>query len=161
MSNLPSGPFLCMFMGLFVPALSAAQSPSQHACSTLADPNERLACYDRAFPPVAGAGTSVADVEARRRQAIEESGFSKHQLMGRTEGAEPDRIEGVVKTVAERSSGERVVTFENGQVWLLTEVTGRLSRLNPGDKVAVREAALGSYMLVTPTRVALRAKRLR
>lgn len=158
-----SNRLLPLVMALLVPGFSWAQSP-QHACAGVVDPNDRLACYDRAFPPVANAGTSVLDLEARRKQVVEEFGFNKRELLDRApeplRAINPDRIEGVVKTVTERGNGERVVILENGQSWLLTEGTMR-GRLNPGDKIVVREAALGTYMLVTPKRVALRAKRLR
>lgn len=162
MSNLPSRLFAC-FM-LLAPAVSAAQGTPQHACADVADPNGRLACYDRAFPPVAGAGTTAVDLEAQRKQALTEFGFNKRQLLDRAPEAlreiQPHRIEGVITKLDERDSGERLVTLDNGQAWLLTEVTSR-GRLRPGDKVTVREAALGTYMLVTPARIALRAKRLR
>lgn len=162
MSKLSSRLFP-LVMTLFIPGLCWAQNP-QHACAGVVDPNDRLACYDRAFPPVANAGAPVLDLEARRKQVVEEFGFNKRQLLDRApeplRAINPDHIEGVVKAVAERDHGERLVTLENGQAWLLVEGTAR-GRLNPGDKVTVREAALGTYMLVTPTRVALRAKRLR
>lgn len=165
MPGLPSRLFRGLAIVLLVaPAVSVAQSATQHACAGVADPSQRLACYDRAFPPAAGAGTSAEDTEARRKQALNEFGFNKRQLLDRAPESmreiEPHHVEGVIKTLTERDTGERVVTLDNGQTWLLTEVTSR-GRLNPGDKVTVREAALGSYMLVTPARIALRAKRLR
>lgn len=164
MSNLPSRLFPCFVIALLAPVVSAAQGAAQHACAGVADANDRLACYDRAFPPVAGAGTSTVDLEAQRKQALTEFGFNKRQLLDRAPESlremQPHRIEGVITTLDERDSGERLVTLDNGQAWLLTEVTSR-GRLRTGDKVTVREAALGTYMLVTPGRVALRAKRLR
>lgn len=163
MSSQSSHLFPYLAIALLVPGLSCAQS-TQHACAGVADPDDRLACYDRAFPPAAGASTSVHDLEARRKQVVEEFGFNKQQLLDRApeplRAINPDRIEGIVKAVTERENGERLVTLENGQAWLLTEGSSR-GRLNPGDTIVVREAALGTYMLVTPTRVALRAKRLR
>lgn len=128
----------------------------------MVEASARLACYDKAFPPVAGAAT-VADAEARRQQAAEDFGLNRKQLVEREpERAReilPDRIQGVVRGVLERPDGERVVMLESGQVWLLTEVTSR-GRLKQGDPVTIREAALGSYMLVTAKGVALRARRL-
>lgn len=140
----------------------AAETGETHACASVAEASARLACYDEAFPPAAGA-TTLADVEARRQRAMEEFGLNRQQVIERLpeqlREAEPDRIEGTVKGVVVRASGERVVTLENGQVWVLTQVTSR-GRLAAGDRVTIREAALGSYMLVTSTGVALRAKRL-
>lgn len=162
MSNLSSRLFHCLAIASFVPGIAGAQGMSQHSCAGVADPSERLACYDRAFPPVAGAG--IPDIEVRRKQALNEFGFTKRQLLDRRPESlreiEPHHVEGVIKTLTVREDGERVVTLDNGQAWLLTEVTSR-GRLSPGDKIIVREASLGSYMLVTPSRVALRARRLR
>jgi len=140
----------------------AAGPDQSHACAGVAEAAARLACYDKAFPPAAGA-TTLADVEARRQRAVEEFGLNRQQVIERLpeplREAEPDRIEGTVKGVVVRATGERVVTLESGQVWVLTQVTSR-GRLAAGDRVTIREAALGSYMLVTSKGVALRAKRL-
>ncbi|WP_242162382.1 hypothetical protein [Lysobacter sp. M15] len=144
-------------------AAAAAEPDQSHACATVAEASARLACYDKAFPPSSGA-TILADMEARRQQAVEDFGLNRQQRVERLpeqlRETEPDRIQGTIKGVLVRATGERVVTLESGQVWLLTEVTSR-GRLKTGDQVTLREAALGSYMLVTSTGVALRAKRLR
>jgi hypothetical protein len=140
----------------------AAETGQSHACAGVEEASARLACYDKAFPPAAGA-TTMADIEARRQRALEEFGLNRQQVIERLpeqlREAEPDRIEGTVKGVVVRASGERVITLDSGQVWVLTQVTSR-GRLAAGDRVTIREAALGSYMLVTSTGVALRAKRL-
>lgn len=147
------------------PAAAQTDGPS-HPCADVGEPAERLACYDKAFPPAPGAGVLAGglDLEARRKEALEEFGLNRQQVFDRQPEAlreiEPDQIEGIVKGVSQRPSGERVVTLENDQVWLLTEVTSR-GRLAVGDKVAIRKAALGSYMLLTSAQIPLRAKRLR
>lgn len=154
---------LAIGCGLLFAGAAAAGPQQSHACASVLEADARLACYDKAFPPASGAGSDVLDLEAQRRKAVEEFGFNKQQLFERKpeqlRAAEPDRIQGTVEGVLERPGGERVITFENGQVWLLTEGTSR-GRLKAGDKVTVRTAALGSYMLVTPSGIALRAKRL-
>jgi hypothetical protein len=151
--------------GVLVAPQVVAQDVAR-VCSSIIDANERLACYDRTFPPIAGAGT-VADpgqLEARRKLAEEEFGLNPRQLFDRKPEAlqqiDPSRVQGKVKSIVERGDGQRVVTLDNGQVWLLTEVTSR-GRLAMGDAVTIRDAALGTYMLLTPKRVPLRAKRLR
>lgn len=147
-------------------AHQAAAQGTAHACAAIVDANERLACYDRTFPPIAGAGTvaSQAQLEARRKLAEEEFGLNPRQIFDRKPEAlqqvDPDRVQGTVKSIVERADGQRVVTLENDQVWLLTEVTSR-GRLAAGDAVTIRDAAMGTYMLLTPKRVPLRAKRLR
>jgi hypothetical protein len=134
-----------------------------HRCASVADPTERLACYDTAFPPAADARSGTVDRPSDRDKALSEFGLSKTQLRMRDpEGRDvsPHRIEAGVARVDSRPTGQRVVTLDNGQLWLLTEVTSK-GWLKSGDRVVVREAALGSYMLVTPKRVSLRAKRIK
>ena len=60
--------------------------------------------------------------------------------------------------VSYRASGERVISLDNGQVWLITEVTEK-GWIKPGDHISVRTALMGTYMLDTG-RVQLRARRL-
>lgn len=142
---------------------TAAAGPQQsHPCASEVGADARLACYDKAFPPVEGAESGVAGLEERRKQAIEDFGFNKQQRVERDpelQAIEPDRIQATVEGVLERPSGERVITLVNGQVWLLTE-GGSRGRLKAGDQVTIRNAALGSFMLITPSGIALRAKRL-
>lgn len=154
--------FAPVVLGLAL-AAAAADSPAQsHRCTSVEDPAARLACYDAAFPPAAGARLGV-DVEARKAQALQDFGLTTVQLRERDpermRDDSPGQIEGTVTRVASRPNGERLVTLDSGQVWLLTEVTSR-GHLKNGDRIVVREAALGSFMLVTPTRVALRARRI-
>lgn len=142
----------------------AAGPGGGHPCAAVADPAQRLLCYDRAFPPAPGARTGAADLDAKRKEAVENFGLNPRQLFDRQPEAarqvDTDRIDGVVADIVTRGSGERVVTLANGQAWLLTDITSR-GRLGEGDRVVIRKAALGSYMLLTPSRVPLRAKRLR
>ncbi|MEZ0472331.1 hypothetical protein [Luteimonas salinilitoris] len=146
-------------------AVSAAEpAEGSHPCAAVADSAERLACYDVAFPPATGASTTAAANESERDAAQQEFGLSRTQLRARApEGqrdAALDRIEATLANVIHRSSGGRVVTLDNGQVWLLPEVTSR-GHLEKGDRVTIRRAALGTYLLVPPgRRGALRARRI-
>lgn len=145
-----------------VVASAAEPQGNAHPCSRLVDPTERLACYDSAFPPVSGARSGGVDLQAEKAKALEEYGLNQGQLTEREpERAEVQvhRIEATVAQVNERSSGERVVTLDNQQTWLLTETSGK-GRLRPGDRVVIRNAALGTFMLITPSRVPLRARRI-
>jgi len=138
-------------------SVAVAQEPS-HACAGVAEPTERLACYDAAFPP-------LSDPEAlarAREKAVAEFGLSTDQLRERDPSRgrdEPSRIEAAVAGLGQRADGLRVVTLDNGQVWVLTKVTSK-GPLNVGDRVKIRAAALGTYMLVTPGGVPLRVRRM-
>lgn len=148
-----------LFVATSAMSVAAAPQTAAHACASVTAASERLACYDAAFPPVAGA----VDMASEKERALKEFGLNKSQLRDRDPDrmgvVAPDRIEGSVARMSVRPSGERVITLDSGQVWLLTEVTMK-GPLNIGDRVTIREAALGSHMLLTPKNIALRARRV-
>jgi hypothetical protein len=53
------------------------------------------------------------------------------------------------------------VKLENDQVWEQAEIVTTKARLKPGDVVTIRKAALGSYTLLTPSRMVIRVRRVR
>lgn len=153
-----------MFVALT--AFGAEPATIAHPCAVIEDGQERLACYDAAFPrpvdrPVREEVPDADSTQTDKRS--QDFGLSEAQLRAR----EPERardkrvelIEATVVGIRYRSSGERIITLDNGQVWLQTEVTVR-GPLTEGDQVNIRRAALGSFMLVTPGRVALRVRRM-
>jgi hypothetical protein len=151
---------------LLASCLAASPAPAasgDHACTQVVGPTERLACYDVAFPPSADVRKAAASVESQRQAALRDFGLNKMQLREsqpeRMQVIAPDRIEAKVVRVREVADGRRSVTLDNDQVWLLTENSSK-GWLEDGDQVVVREAAFGSYMLVTPGRIALRARRI-
>ena len=141
------------------PAATAAPQTASHNCATVKGASDRLACYDAAFPPV----VTALDMAAERERALKEFGLNKTQLRERDPDrmrvVAPDRIEATIARLSERPTGERVVTLENGQAWLLTEVTMKGS-LRTGDRIVIREASMGTHMLLTPKNIALRARRI-
>lgn len=150
-------PMLCrvaatvaVFFALTMNAFGAG--PDSHPCAAVEDAAVRLACYDAAFPPVVG----VAD-QARRDFGL---GRADVRARGPAPEATPDRIEAVIVRLSERRTGERVVTLDNDQVWLLTDAGSR-GPLTEGDRILIRKAAMSSHLLVTPGGIPLRAKRIR
>lgn len=140
-------------------ATATASGPQSHDCAGIASPTERLACYDAAFPPL----SDPKALAQAKEKAVAEFGLSADQLRerdpNRARDLEPSRIEATVAALTQRSDGTRVITLDNGQVWVLTKVTSK-GPLNVGDRVRVRAAALGTYMLVTPGGVPLRVRRM-
>lgn len=164
-------------------AAAGAGEPT-HPCAAVDDRAQRLACYDEAFPrPGAAAGVErqaeapvaeATEVPQQREipavpeaaegpELVEKFGLTEAQLQARDperpREERADRIEATVVAIRHRASGERLVTLDNGQVWLQTEITVR-GHLAEGDEVVIRRAALGSFQLVTPGRVALRVRRI-
>jgi hypothetical protein len=147
--------------GAMLLLLCAAGGAVAHPCSTISAGPERLACYDAAFPPAATPANTPPPEGVRDGER--EFGLSEHALQVRDAArgqARPDRIEAVIARIDVRANGERVFTLDNGQVWEQTQAMTR-GRLHPGDTVTVRNAALGSFMLITPSKVALRVRRVR
>ena len=145
---------------VFAALAPIAHAADSHKCASVVDPTERLACYDEAFPPAPGVRTAALDIEARRQEALRDFGLSKVQKAERDPvryAEEYDHIEAKVANVGQRATGERVITLDNGQVWLLTEVTDK-GWLKEGQPIVVKTAALGTYMVDTG-RILLRARR--
>lgn len=148
-----------------IPVLAFAAEPSRasHPCAGLSDSEKRLACYDAAFPPVVDAAAEAAARQAAQEKARQEFGLNLVQLREREperfRDEMPDRIEAKVSRVSQRPSGERVVTLDNGQVWLLTEATSK-GPLSAGNSVSIKAGAMGNFLLITPARASLRARRI-
>jgi hypothetical protein len=170
------------------PSFGAAGAEGTHRCAVVAGDAARLACYDQAFgrpdsnakpgvaeapavqalPVTAAAAneTPVAAVPsaAAAAQAREEFGLSEAAKRARdpekARETMPQSITTVVAKVVRRPTGESIVTLENEQVWEQAE-PGTTVLLKAGDSVTIRKAALGSYVLVTPSRAAVRVRRVR
>lgn len=151
---------LVVLMAMGLAAFAAEPTAQSHRCASVVDPSDRLVCYDAAFPPAAN---TKSEPEAQRLKALEEFGLRKTELRSNepehVRDITPELIEATIASVSSRPTGERVVRLDSGQVWMLTEVTTK-GHLKSGDRVAIRRAALGSFMLVTPSRISLRARRI-
>jgi hypothetical protein len=161
----------------------SSDSPEQ--CAGVSDDSARLACYDRIFrkpdPPTGAnsaaapgpaaasartgvAGTSSAATTAAVSTPQDDFGLSEAAKRARDpETAKeqmPESLTGKVASVGRRPTGELVVTLENGQVWAQIQ-TDTKARVNAGDTVTIKKAALGSYLLVTPGKLATRVRRVK
>lgn len=123
-------------------------------CRAITDPTERLACFDAAVPKLAEAQESKElrvvsreDVNRTRRGlfGFVGSGFG---IFGNDEAEdekeEIKEITAVIKAVS-GDSGSYVFTLEDGAVWAQSDET-YLKRPQPGKKLTIRRAALGSFM---------------
>jgi hypothetical protein len=123
-------------------------------CRAITDPAERLACFDAAVPKLAEAQESKElrvvsreDVNRTRRGlfGFVGSGFG---IFGNDEAEdekeEIKEITAVIKAVS-GDSGSYVFTLEDGAVWAQSDET-YLKKPQPGKKLTIRRAALGSFM---------------
>ena len=144
-------------------------------CAATADRDERLACYDglasryaqpnrkttaAAPPPPASAATPAS--AAAKVPAVEpktEFGLTVAQLRKEPDApVKPQSIDGVVTGFGTSSLGRPVVRLDNTQSWELLDQLDPL--LSPGDKVTIRRAAMGSFLLTTPTKRMHRVRRI-
>ena len=136
------------------------------ACRTQTDPGARLACFDRTS---AAASDALArkDVVVINRQAIKRTrttlfGLSLPRLdiLGTDDKDELKQIESVVAAAREVPDGY-IFILKDGSQWAQTD--GQPIALPPeaGDKVIVKKAALGSFMLKLGSQPGVRVRRTR
>jgi hypothetical protein len=129
-------------------AKALGADPPAHPCAGIQPDAERLACYDQAF----GKGATPADGASGLREFGDEARQEPQKKIS--------RISATVASVERRREGHFVVTLDNGQVWVQSELNSRAD-VRVGDLVTVRRGALGSYLLDTRAGIATRVKRIR
>lgn len=168
--NTADEKILSIWMALALAAVPVAADAQDrlhtHPCAAVAGDSARLACYDAEFgKPGAAVAATAAPVAATAVPAVKERkefGLSeeKKRALDPEKAAVPQTtsITGKVAGLGRRPTGELIVTLDHGQVWVQAE-SDTLAVLKVGDAVTIRKGALGSYLLVTPGRVAMRVRR--
>jgi hypothetical protein len=166
-------------------AAAAEEIPARlRACTSEQDDARRLSCYDREMghtpPPAASAGAApattlpappappvattapvVAPAPASTEDSFGYRGTIARKEMDRQREAE-EATEELVANVKEMGAlprGERVITLDNGQVWV-QKGQEKVVRLKVGDQVTIRRASFGSFMLSPPSGQAIRVTRV-
>jgi hypothetical protein len=172
---------VAIFSTFCVGSALAEEHPSElrqalNACSTVKDPAERLACFDKlavgsavaAAPrtPVAP-GTPVSTVapvaavspaaQARAPESPEDFGLSGVQKAPRREQIQAITAEVVV--MGHGANGRVQLGLSNGQSWELEDAADAL--LAVGNSVTIRRASLGSFLMTTPKKVTHRVRRVK
>ena len=136
-------------------------------CRALADPAQRLACFDRTVGEMAKAG-EAKDLVVLDRQTMRETrkglfGFNlpKLKLFGGGDDDDRDEVKEIESTIAglrTADDGMPVMTIADGARWKQTE--GRNVFPKVGDPIRIKKATLGSYMANVNKRAAVRVTRL-
>lgn len=178
-------------LGVTVLAGPAAVAETLEAAlrTCAAEPNDmqRLACYDRAVSSrlktqaAAGAATAAATAAAAPASATttasaaapapsaSQAGSGVSEFGVRNGPLDPGRnappagprdISAAVSGIGQRASGVLVISLDNGQTWVQNQPSGYFP-LKVGDTVQIRAAALGSYMLLAPSKRVTRVTRIR
>jgi hypothetical protein len=165
----------------------AAGGPQEDlaACGAIADPTERLACYDRvagrpatpaapaagvpraapaASQPVSPAQPAAAPAQAATPSA-QAQGAAAAASFGSYRTEHPVTQVQVAESLTARVSamgktidGQPTVTLEGGALWLLDEVDPLLA---VGDTVTIKRGLLGSFLLETSTSRVHHVRRIR
>lgn len=141
------------------------------ACQPIADPAQRLACYDKAVGEMVAA-TDKGDLKVIDREQVRET---KRKLFGfaipdfgifgsgndktSDEADEVDSLETTITAVKRTRDGFLLTTSE-GAIWEVTEVPRRLMDPKVGQKLELKKAALGSYFLRINGQKGVRGRRV-
>jgi hypothetical protein len=152
----------------------ASQSPQQRAkelqqlidCRKITDPTQRLACFDQASAALDQAEAKgdvvvVSREEARkvRRQAF---GFTLPSISLFERGEKPEAInstEGVIASARKTLSGKWEFKLEDGATWIQVDLTEIPIDPKAGEKVKIKRASMGSYMMEVGNQRAVRVHR--
>jgi hypothetical protein len=135
------------------------QSPligALEACRAIADPTQRLACYDKeagALLTAAQTGeVAVVDKAEARRARKSLFGFAMPNLPffsgDESAGEVSDTLESTVTKANGIGYGKfRITIAEGNAVWETTETYATMREPRSGDKISIKRGPLGSYML--------------
>lgn len=156
-----------------IPALQGAKAFDQVlACKTIADPAQRLACYDQNVGALADA-KAKKDIVVVDRQEVREAkrslfGFTLPNLRifgdsdgGKSKSAdEPEETEitAAVRSARQDGDGNWIIVLDDGAVWHQTAGDIALAPKS-GMQVTIRRAALGSYFLRVGKQPGVKARR--
>ena len=138
------------------------------ACRSVADADERLACFDRTAAELTAATESkdvvVLDREGMRRAKRGLFGFSlpKIKLFGDGAGDEPEltQIDSTIAAAQRMRSGLWTFQLKDGTVWQTTDEQMGF-RPAVGDAVVVKAGILGSYTAKVEGSRSTKVKRVR
>ncbi|MHB8475078.1 MAG: hypothetical protein ACYDBZ_02175 [Steroidobacteraceae bacterium] len=113
-------------------------------------------------PPVARSPQSTSTAPAVAALAAgDPANFGLSPARMHTAPAGPASIQARVTKISESSLGvgHPSVALDNGQTWTFTE-TDDDARLGPGDQVTIKRAALGSFVMTTPSKHSYHVRRV-
>ena len=132
-------------------------------CRGLVDGVARLSCYDRAFGVAIVPATVPAPIAANTVAGFGLSAEEREQR-SRAPTAEPprqlDEVAAKVTAIKQPRAGRFTVTLDNGQVWQQRETDSSIY-LRVGDRITIKKAVLGSYLLVTEGRRSTKVERVK
>lgn len=135
-------------------------------CRGVADPGQRLACYDRetaAFEQAQVSGQVVVmdnqQVRSTRRSLF---GLALPDLsvFGDNSGDDVSELETTIKAVRRDPRGKWTFDLAEGGRWVQLDSRMFVTDPAPGQPVRIRRAALGSYLANVNKQIAVRVQRI-
>jgi hypothetical protein len=119
-------------------------------CAGVTADDKRLACYDA----VAGRLATAQTPGKPQMSTANSPAVSDENLFGLDKPIEkaargPDSLRAEVVAISADSLGKVTMQLDNGQTWIFTDANALLRK---GDAIVIKRAALGSYMMSTPSR---------
>ena len=137
-------------------AASAAGSQSAATANQAASaaPGQTGATASQAASAAAG---KAANSAARTANPDDPANFGLTRQQLKIVPAGPDSIKAIVSQMTQDRLSHVSLVLDNGQIWVFTEPD---PRVRPGDAVTIKRAALGSFLMKTPSRRSYRVERL-
>ncbi|HEV7358831.1 MAG TPA: hypothetical protein VGN99_12625 [Steroidobacteraceae bacterium] len=158
-------------------------------CAAIQAPDTRLSCYDAlahrpadktpvavaktapapAAPPASSATStssaarvpSAAAVQAPTTAAavaVDPQNFGLTAVQQHAADLGPKSETAHISIVSSDQTGRTFVVLDSGQTWAVMDSDGRL---NSGDAVTIKRAALGSFLMLTPSNHSYRVRRVK
>jgi len=161
-------------LALALMSAAAAQAPAQSsseitaltACRAIAEPEARLACYDKAAGNLERA-IATKQVTVLTRKDVRETkrslfGFSVPKLPFFGGDDEPESKQIIAKIASVRSTGYGKFQFklDDGAWWETTEGTRFGELPSAGQNVTIKRGTMGNYFILFPGIQPLRGRRV-
>lgn len=135
-------------------------------CRKVTDPTQRLACYDQAAGALDQAEAKgdivVVDREQARKVRRQAFGFSLPSMSMFSRGEKPEEVssaDGVIASARKAVTGKWVIKLEDGAVWTQIDLTEIPIDPKAGEKVKIRSASMGSYLMSVGNQRAVKVRR--
>lgn len=180
---------ICTSLGVVLLSATAGavtvSSDDLSRCASIASPGSRLACYDAlahrapevvpaaaaslsATPayvappaPVAPAATSTATASPAAVAAVappdDPKSFGLSAVQRHVAVVGPKEESGRIVSLAANQAGHSTIVLDSGQTWAVLDDDGFVSN---GDHITIKRAALGSYLMTTPSHHIYRVHRV-
>jgi hypothetical protein len=155
-------------------AVIAAPAPPKPAgfqkmidCRAIAEPGARLACFDREVAAVANAEARQdlvvidrAKVRTARKTLFGLSVPDLGIFGGGDDEEGVNRIEGELAAVGRNADGRWTFRLADGARWIQADSRELGVDPAPGQKIAIRKAAMGSFLANVNKQIAIRVRRV-